>query len=64
MEKNTQKKTKKTNKKNSQFVKKKVFFNHFDKSQEAMLKISMEMLKSLFFIQSDQILYIVVYFAI
>ena len=30
---------------------KKVFFNHFDKkSQEAMLKISMEMQKSLFFI--------------
>ena len=30
---------------------KKVFFNYFDKmSQEAMLKISMEMKKSLFFI--------------
>ena len=30
---------------------KKVFFNYFDKkSQEAMLKISMEMQKSLFFI--------------
>ena len=36
--------------KNSQFVKK-VFFNYFDeKSQEAMLKISMEMQNSLFFI--------------
>ena len=36
-------------KKNSQFVKKKVFFNYFDKkSQEAMLEISMEMQKSYF----------------
>ena len=43
---------------------KKVVFNYFDKkSQEVMLKISMEMQKSLFFIQNDQILYIVVYFA-
>ena len=29
---------------------KKVFFNNFEKSQEAMLKISMEMQNSLFFI--------------
>ena len=36
-------------KKNSQFVKNKVFFNYFDKkSQEAMLKIPTEMQKSLF----------------
>ena len=51
-------------KKTVNLLKKKILFNYFDKSQEAMLKISMEMLKSLFFIQSDQILYIVVYFAI
>ena len=49
---------------NSQFVNKSIFYYFDKKSQEAMLKTSMEMQRSLFFIENDQILYILVYFAI